>query len=71
MVSKPHQVLLGANYSKISEFACSWALHKNPKVRQAALKLIIDLCKYNTFDPNGSSFRQSIANFILGLKPSL
>jgi hypothetical protein len=33
MVSKPHQVLLGANYSKISEFACSWAIHKNPKVR--------------------------------------
>ena len=71
MISKPHQVLLGANYSTITEFAIHWCLHKNTKVRQLALKLIVDLWRYNLKDPNGNSFKQKIVNYILGLKPSL
>lgn len=71
MISKPHQVLLGATYSIITEFAIHWCLHKNTKVRQLALKLIVDLWRYNTKDPNGNSFKQKIVNYILGLKPSL
>lgn len=55
----------------ITEFACHWCLHKNTKVRQSSLKLIIELCKFNVSDENGSSYKQSIINFILGLRPSL
>ena len=69
--NKPHQVLLGANYTTITEFAMQWCLHKNTKVRQVALRLIVDIWKYNIKDPNGSSFKQKIVNYILGLKPSL
>jgi len=69
--SKPHQVLLGANYQNLTEFAVQWCLHKNTKVRQVALRLIVDICKFNVRDPNGSSFKQKIINYILGLKPSL
>jgi len=69
--SKPHQVLLGANYTTITEFAIQWCLHKNTKVRQQALRLIVDICRYNSKDPNGSSFRQKIISYVLGLKPSL
>lgn len=43
MLGKPHQVLLGANYTTITEFAIQWCLHKNTKVRQLALRLIVDL----------------------------
>jgi ankyrin repeat protein len=71
ILNKPHQVLLGANYTTITEFAMHWCLHKNTKVRQLALRLIVDLCKYNMKDPNGGSFKQKIINYILGLKPSL
>lgn len=71
MMSKPHQVILGSNYNTIAEFGVHWCLHKNTKVRQFALKLLVDLCKYNSKDPNGSSFKQKIINYILGLKPSL
>ena len=71
MTSKPHQVLLGSNYAIITEFAIQWCLHKNSKVRQQALKLIIDICRYNVKDPNGSAFKQKIVNYILGIKPSL
>ena len=70
-LKKPHQVLLGANYTTITEFAVQWCLHKNTKVRQVALRLIVDLCRYNMKDPNGSSFKTKIVNYILGLKPSL
>lgn len=41
--TKPHQVLLGANYTTIIEYAIQWSLHKNTKVRQVALRLIVDL----------------------------
>lgn len=71
MTSKPHQVLLGSNYAIITEFAVQWCLHKNTKVRQQALRLIVDICRYNVKDPNGNSFKQKIVNYILGLKPSL
>jgi hypothetical protein len=69
--SKPHQVLLGANYTTITEFAVQWCLHKNTKIRQQALLLIVSICKYNVKDPNGNSFKQKIINYILGLKTSL
>lgn len=69
--SKPHQVLLGASYTALTEFAIQWCLHKNTKVRQVALRLIVNICKYNLKDPNGGSFKQKIVNYILGLKPSL
>jgi hypothetical protein len=71
ILGKPHQVLLGANYTTITEFAVQWCLHKNTKVRQLALRLIVDLCRFNQKDPNGSPFKQKIVNYILGLKPSL
>jgi hypothetical protein len=70
-VSKPHQVLIGANYQAVSQFACIWAVHKNSKVRQAALQVIVDLCKYNILDPNGQSFRSQIISFVLQLKQSI
>lgn len=71
LTSKPHQVLLGSNYKTIIEFAINWWLHKNTNIRQSALKLIVDLCKFNLKDPNGASFKPKIVSFILGLKPSL
>lgn len=43
ILSKPHQVLLGANYTIITEFATQWCLHKDTKVRQIALRLIVDI----------------------------
>ena len=43
ILSKPHQVLLGANYTIITEFAIQWCLHKDTKVRQIALRLIVDI----------------------------
>lgn len=71
ILSKPHQVLLGANYTIITEFATQWCLHKDTKVRQIALRLIVDIWKYNQKDPNGGPFKQRIVNYVLGLKPSL
>ena len=57
LISKPHQVLLGANYNSIAEFAVNWCLHKNTNIRQSALKLIVDIWRFNIKDPNGSSFK--------------
>ena len=46
-------------------------MHKNTKVRQGALKLIVEICRMNHIDPRGQPFKQRIINFILGLRPSL
>ena len=46
-------------------------MHKNTKVRQGALKLIVEICRMNYIDPRGQPFKQRIINFILGLRPSL
>lgn len=46
-------------------------MHKNTKVRQCALKLIVEICRLNHIDPRGGPFKQRIINFILALRPSL
>ena len=46
-------------------------MHKNTKVRQCALKLIVEICRLNYIDPRGPPFKHRIINFILGLRPSL
>ena len=71
MISKLHQMLHGSNYAIITEFPVQWCLHKNSKVRQQALKLIIDICRYNVKDPNGTAFKQKVVSYILGIKSSL
>ena len=55
----------------MSQFACQWCMHKNTKVRQCALKLIVEICRLNYIDPRGQPFKQRIINYILGLRPSL
>lgn len=68
---KPHQVILGRNYEQLMEFACAWSTHKNIKVRQNALKLIVEVCRVNSIDPRGLPFKQRIINMILMLRASL
>jgi hypothetical protein len=66
-----HHLMLGRDYEQLTEFACSWCLHKNTKVRQCALKLIVEVCRVNHIDPRGAPFKQRIVNYILALRPSL
>jgi predicted ribonuclease YlaK len=66
-----HHLIFGKIYEQLTEFACSWCLHKNTKVRQCALKLIVEICRVNHIDPRGQPFKQRIINFILALRPSL
>jgi hypothetical protein len=66
-----HQLILGKDYEQLTEFACAWCMHKNTKVRQCALKLIVEICRLNQIDPRGAPFKQRIVNFILALRPSL
>ena len=54
---KPMHLILGRDYEQLTEFACSWCLHKNTKVRQCALKLIVEVCRLNHIDPRGSPFK--------------
>jgi len=65
------KMILGKDYEQLTEFACQWCMHKNTKVRQCALKLIIEICRLNYIDPRGQPFKLRIINFILGLRPSL
>ena len=67
---RSHKSLLGKDYEQLCEFACQWCLHKNTKVRQSALKLIVELCRVNHIDPKGAPFKQRIINFVLGLRQS-
>jgi hypothetical protein len=30
---KSHKLILGRDYEQLTEFACSWCMHKNTKVR--------------------------------------
>lgn len=69
--TKPMHLIMGKDYEQLIEFACQWCMHKNTKVRQGALKLIIEVCRLNHIDPRGDPFKQRIVNFILGLRPSL
>lgn len=62
---------MGRDYEQITEFSCQWCLHKNTKVRQGALKLIVEICRLNHIDPRGAPFKQRVVNYILGLRPSL
>jgi len=62
---KPHQVIMGRNYEQLTEFACLWCAHKNTKVRQNALKLIVEICRINAIDPRGLPFKQRIVSMIL------
>ena len=66
-----HQQILGRDYEQLTEFACQWCMHKAKKVRQCALKLIVEICRLNHIDPRGLPFKQRIINFILGLRHSL
>ena len=65
------KMVIGKDYEEMTEFACQWCMHKNTKVRQCALKLIVEICRLNYIDPRGFPFKQRIINFILGLRPSL
>jgi hypothetical protein len=49
--------LLGKNYEQLAEFACQWVSHKNTKIRQNALKLIVEVCRINCLDSRGSAFK--------------
>jgi hypothetical protein len=66
-----HHLIMGRDYEQLMEFACSWCMHKNTKVRQCALKLIVEVCRINHIDPRGGPFKQRIINYILALRPSL
>lgn len=68
LVNKPLQMVIGRNYEQLTEFACQWVSHKNTKVRQNALRLIVEVCRINQMDPRGQPFKQRIVNFILGLR---
>ena len=65
------KMVIGKDYEEMTGFACQWCMHKNTKVRQCALKLIVEICRLNYIDPRGQPFKQRIINFILGLRPSL
>src|SRR3569833_1319027 len=54
---KPHQIIMGKNYEQLVEFSCQWSTHKNTKVRQNSLKLIVEICRLNALDPKGSPFK--------------
>lgn len=47
------KMILGRDYEQLTEFACQWCMHKNTKVRQCALKLIVEICRLNYIDPRG------------------
>ena len=65
------RMIIGKDYEELTEFACQWCMHKNTKVRQCALKLIVEICRLNYIDPRGKPFKQRVINFILGLRSSL
>lgn len=54
---RAHQQIMGKDYEQLTEFACSWCMHKNTKVRQCALKLIVEICRLNHIDPRGGPFK--------------
>ena len=62
------KIIIGKDYEELTEFACQWCMHKNTKVRQCALKLIVEVCRLNHIDPRGQPFKQRILSFILGLR---
>ena len=68
---RPMHLIMGRDYEQLIEFACQWCPHKNTKVRQGALKLLVEVCRLNQIDQRGAPFKQRIVNFILGLRPSL
>ena len=53
LTKQSHQIILGRDYEQLTEFACQWCMHKAKKVRQCALKLIVELCRLNHIDPRG------------------
>ena len=71
LTKRAFKMILGKDYEELTEFACQWCMHKNTKVRQCALKMIVEICRLNYIDPRGSPFKQRIINYILGLRPSL
>ena len=71
LTKRAFKMILGKDYEQMIEFACQWCMHKNTKVRQCALKLIVEVCRLNYIDPRGAPFKQRIINYILGLRPSL
>jgi hypothetical protein len=71
MSKKPLLLILGKDYEQLIQFACSWCLHKNTKVRQCALKLAVEICRLNSIDQRGAPFKQRIVNYILGLRSSI
>jgi hypothetical protein len=64
-------LILGKDYEQLIQFACSWCLHKDTKVRQCALKLAVEICRLNSIDPRGAPFKKRIVNYILGLRASI
>lgn len=57
LTKRAFKMVIGRDYEEIMEFACSWCMHKNTKVRQCALKLIVEICRLNYIDPRGSPFK--------------
>ena len=70
LAQRPILMILGKNYEQVTEFACQWISHKNTKVRQNAMKLVVEICRVNCTDPRGLPFKQRIINYILGLRPN-
>lgn len=57
-------MLLGKDYDQLTYFACQWASHANQKVRQAALKFVIEICRLNQIDPKGEPFKPRVTQYI-------
>jgi hypothetical protein len=68
LMNKPLLLIMGRTYEQLIEFACQWMGHANTKIRQNAMRLVVEICRINAVDPRGHPFKQRIINFVLGLR---
>ena len=57
LLDKPLQVIMGKSYEQLMEFACAWISHKNTKIRQNSMRLVVEVCRINCMDPRGIPFK--------------
>lgn len=67
-MNKPLLQIMGRTYEQLTEFACQWMSHANTKIRQNAMRLVVEVCRINAVDPRGHPFKQRIINYVLGLR---
>lgn len=68
LMNKPLVLIMGRTYEQLTEFACQWMGHANPKIRQNAMRLVVEVSRINAVDPRGHPFKQRIINYVLGLR---